>query len=215
MDKIITISREYGSGGHTIGKLTAEKLGVPFYDKEIIDMTAKDSGFSPDFIQKTEQNISSGWLYSLLLGASYASPGTSNRVGMNTQAPAMPLADQVFNAQRRVIIELAKKGPCVIVGRCSDFILRHCDEIDSSKLLNIFIYAPLADKVKRAIEQKGLNPETAEKEVKLIDKRRANHYNTFTERTWGNRTHYDLLINSSLVGLEKTAEMIAAIAEHS
>ncbi|MCR5218962.1 AAA family ATPase [Treponema sp.] len=214
MNKIITISREYGSGGHTIGQKTAEILGIPFYDKEIIDMSAKDSGLSPDFIQKTEQNISSGWLYTLLLGASYASPGTSSRLGMSTQAPAVPLADQVFNAQRKVIIELAKKGPCVIVGRCSDYILRHCDEINPDNLLNIFIYAPMEDKVKRAIEQKGLDPATAEKEVKLIDKRRANHYNTFTERTWGNRIHYDLLINSSLVGVENTAMMIAQIAQH-
>ena len=214
MNKIITISREYGSGGHTIAKLVAEKLNIPFYDQEIIDMAAKDSGFSPDFIQKTEQNISSGWLYTLLLGASYAAPGTSSRPGINPQSPTMPLADQVFNAQRRVIIDLAKKGACVIVGRCSDFILRHCDEINQDNLLNIFIYAPLVDKVKRAIEQKGLDPATAEKEVKLIDKRRANHYNTFTERTWGNRIHYDLLINSSMVGLEGTADMIAKIAQN-
>ncbi len=212
MDKIITISREYGSGGHTIAKQLSELLNIPFYDQEIIDKAAKDSGLSAEFIQKAEQNISSGWLYTLLLGASYAGPGTSTRMGVNPQSPAMPLADQVFNAQRKVIIELAKKGPCVIVGRCSDYILRHCDEINPDKLLNIFIYAPLADKVKRAIEQKGLNPETAEKEVKLIDKRRANHYNTFTERTWGNRSHYDLLINSSLVGVEKTAQLIAQIA---
>ena len=117
MDKIITISREYGSGGHTIGKLVAEKLGVPFYDNEIIDMAAKDSGLSAEFIQKTEQNLSSGWLYSLLLGATYASPATSSRMGVNAQAPALPLADQVFNAQRKVIINFAKKGPCVIDGR--------------------------------------------------------------------------------------------------
>ncbi len=212
MDKIITISREYGSGGHTIAKRLSELLKVPFYDQEIIDMAAKDSGLSAEFIQKTEQNISSGWLYTLLLGASYAGPGTPARMDVNPQASATPLADQIFNAQRKVIIDFAKKGPCVIVGRCSDYILRHCDEINPDKLLNIFIYAPLADKVKRAIEQKGLNPQTAEKEVKQIDKRRANHYNTFTERTWGNRSHYDLLINSSLVGVEKTAELIAQIA---
>ncbi len=212
MKKIITISREYGSGGHTIAKLTAEKLGLSFYDSEIIDMAAKDSGLSPDFIKKTEQSISSGLLYTLLLGASYAAPGTS---GLRTSAnvPTTPLADQVFNAQRNVIIELAKKGPCVIVGRCSDYILRNCPEIDRSNLLNVFVYAPLADKVKRAIEQKGLDPASAEKEVKLIDKRRANHYNTFTERTWGKRDHYDLLINSSLLGLEKSADFIAQVAQ--
>lgn len=214
MKKIITISREYGSGGHTIGTYVAKELNIPLYDKEIIDMAAQNSGLSPDFIKKTEQNISSGWLYTLLLGASYAAPGTTH-IGMNTQNPSVPLADQVFNAQRNVIIELAKKGPCVIVGRCADYILRHCEQISKTDVLNVFIYAPLKDKVKRAIEQKGLDPATAERDVKLIDKRRANHYNTFTERTWGKRDHYDLLINSSLLGLEKTAEMIIEVAKHS
>ena len=214
MKKIITISREYGSGGHTIGTYVAKELNIPLYDKEIIDMAAQNSGLSPDFIKKTEQNISSGWLYTLLLGASYAAPGTTH-IGMNTQNPSVPLADQVFNAQRNVIIELAKKGPCFIVGRCADYILRHCEQINKTDVLNVFIYAPLKDKVKRAIEQKGLDPATAERDVKLIDKRRANHYNTFTERTWGKRDHYDLLINSSLLGLEKTAEMIIEVAKHS
>ncbi len=214
MKKIITVSREYGSGGHTIGKLLAQELSLPFYDKELIDMAAKDSGLSPEFIKKTEQNISSGWLYTLLLGASYASPGTSS-ISSSTHSPTLPLADQVFNAQRNTIISLAKKGPCVIVGRCADYILKHCDEINHEEVLNVFIYAPLADKVQRAIEQKGLNPETAEREVKLIDKRRANHYNTFTERTWGNRSHYDLLINSSLMGLENTAHFLADMVKKS
>ncbi|MCR5762840.1 MAG: cytidylate kinase-like family protein [Treponema sp.] len=209
MKKIITISREYGSGGHSIGKMIAGLLNVPFYDKEIIDMAAQDSGLSPDFIRKTEQNISSGLLYTLLLGASYAAPGTGTGVTSNPQAGfGTPLADQVFNAQRKVIINLAKKGPCVIVGRCADYILTQSPEIATEDLLNVFIYAPLQDKVKRAIEQKGLDPATAEKDVRLIDKRRANHYNTFTEQTWGKRCHYDLLINSSLFGLEKTAEFI-------
>ena len=216
MKKIITISREYGSGGRSIAKMVAGKLGVPFYDSEIIDMAAKDSGLSPDFIKQNEQNISSSWLYTLLLGASYAAPGTTpGAAGANTSAPTLPLADQVFNAQRNVIIELAKKGPCVIVGRCADYILRHCEEINREELFNVFVYAPLEDKVKRAIEQKGLNPDTAEKEVKLIDKRRANHYNTFTERTWGNRSHYDLLLNSSTLGLENSAELIVQIVKHS
>lgn len=214
MKKYITISREYGSGGHTIAKLASEELGIPFYDKEIIDMAANDSGLSADFIQKTEQNIASGWLYTLLLGTSYAAPSTSALSTGTATAQSLPLADQVFNAQRNVIISIAQKGPCVIVGRCADYILRNCKEIDRQDVLNVFIYAPLKDKVKRAIEQKGLNPDTAEREVKLIDKRRANHYNTFTERTWGNRAHYDMLINSSLLGLEKTAKLIADIARN-
>ena len=214
MKTIITISREYGSGGHTIGKKVAELLNIPFYDKEIIDMAAQNSGLSPEFISKTEQNISSGWLYTLLLGASYASPATG-AVSPGTQTPQLPLADQVFNAQRKVIIELAKKGSCVIVGRCADYILKHSEEINQKDVFNVFIYAPLEDKIKRAIEQKGLNPSTAERDVKLIDKRRANHYNTFTERTWGNRSHYDMLLNSSSLGLDKSAELIVEIVKHS
>jgi cytidylate kinase len=215
MKKYVTISREFASGGHTIAGIVAKELGIPFYDSEIIDKAAEDSGLSPDFIKKNEQNISSGWLYSLLLGASYASPGTNSvRLGMNTTAAQTPLADQIFNAQRNAIIQFAKKGPCVLVGRCSDYILRNCEEIDRQEVINFFIYAPLKDKVNHAIKTKGLNPATAERDVKLIDKRRANHYNTFTERTWGNRSHYDMLINSSLLGMEKTAKLIADIVRN-
>ena len=213
MKKIITIGREYCSGGTSIGKLVAEILNVPFYDKEIIDMAAEQSGLSPDYIKQNDQSLNSSWLYTMLLGASYAAPGTSAaRLGMGTQAQSLPLADQVFNAQRNVIVELAKKGPCVLVGRCSDYILRHCEEINRKDILNVFIYAPLAKKVEYAIKHKGHDPQTAEKEVKLVDKRRANHYNTFTERTWGKRDHYDLLIDSSLAGFEGTAQIIADIA---
>ena len=97
----------------------------------------------------------------------------------------------------------------MFVGRCADYILSQSPDINTDDVMNVFIYAPLKDKVQRAIEQKGLDPATAEKDVKLIDKRRANHYNTFTEQTWGKRCHYDLLVNSSLFGLEKTAEFIA------
>ena len=119
MKKIITIGREYCSGGTSIGKLVAGILNVPFYDKEIIDMAAEQSGLSPDYIKQNDQSLNSSWLYTMLLGASYAAPGTSAaRLGMGAQAQSLPLADQVFNAQRNVIVELAKKGPCVLVGRC-------------------------------------------------------------------------------------------------
>jgi len=212
MKKIITISREYGSGGRTIGQEVAKILKFAFYDKEIIDVSAKDSGLSPDFIEKTEQSLSSGWLYSLLLGSSYAATGTAG-VPAGAQNPILPLADQVFNAQRKAIINLAKQGPCVIVGRCSDYILKHCTEINPEDVFNVFIYAPLEDKIKRAIEQKKIKEEDAKRTVTQIDKRRANHYNTFTETIWGDRKNYDLLINSSLLGLEETSKFIAEVAK--
>lgn len=212
MKKIITISREYGSGGRLIGKLVAESLGYDFYDKEIIDMAAQESGLSPDFIKKTEQNLSSGFLYNLLLGSSYS--GTANGTSSINGTQMLPLADQVFNAERKVILDLAKKGNCVIVGRCADYILNTSDEIDSKSLLNVFIYGNLEEKLKR-IEDLYKEPEqAAKKTIQQIDKRRANHYNTFTEATWGDRKNYDIMINSSTAGIEETARLISEIAKH-
>lgn len=210
MKKIITISREYGSGGRLIGKLVAENLGYSFFDREIIDMAAQESGLSPEFIKKTEQNLSSGFLYNLLLGTSYSgSNGTPSSLNGNQM---LPLADQVFNAERKVILDLAKKGSCVIVGRCADYILNTSEEIDSKELLNVFIYGDLEEKLKR-IEELYKEPEqAAKKNIQQIDKRRANHYNTFTEATWGDRKNYDLMINSSTAGIEETARIIAEIA---
>lgn len=210
MKKIITISREYGSGGRLIGKLVAENLGYSFFDREIIDMAAQESGLSPEFIKKTEQNLSSGFLYNLLLGTSYSgSNGTPSSLNGNQM---LPLADQVFNAERKVILDLAKKGFCVIVGRCADYILNTSEEIDSKELLNVFIYGDLEEKLKR-IEELYKEPEqAAKKTIQQIDKRRANHYNTFTEATWGDRKNYDLMINSSTAGIEETARIIAEIA---
>ena len=212
MKKIITISREYGSGGRLIGKLVAESLGYDFYDKEIIDMAAQESGLSPDFIEKTEQNLSSGFLYNLLLGSSYS--GTANGASSINGTQMLPLADQVFNAERKVILDLAKKGNCVIVGRCADYILNTSDEVDSKSLLNVFIYGNLEEKLKR-IEDLYKEPEqAAKKTIQQIDKRRANHYNTFTEATWGDRKNYDIMINSSTAGIEETARLISEIAKH-
>lgn len=210
MKKIITISREYGSGGRLIGKLVSENLGYSFFDREIIDMAAQESGLSPEFIKKTEQNLSSGFLYNLLLGTSYSgSNGTPSSLNGNQM---LPLADQVFNAERKVILDLAKKGSCVIVGRCADYILNTSEEIDSKELLNVFIYGDLEEKLKR-IEELYKEPEqAAKKTIQQIDKRRANHYNTFTEATWGDRKNYDLMINSSTAGIEETARIIAEIA---
>ena len=214
MKKIITISREYGSGGRSIGKKVADRLGISFYDSEIIDMAAETSGLSKEFISGTEQSISSGLLYTLLLGTSYATPGTTGLHAGTRASMSIPLADQVFNAQRQVVIDLAKKGPCVIVGRCSDYILTHTEEINKDDVLNVFIYAPLEFKAKRAVELKGLDEANAWKDVKLIDKRRANHYNTFTEQTWGDRKYYHALLNSSLFGIDGTADIIVNLVQH-
>jgi len=207
MKKIITISREYGSGGRLIGKLVAEKLGYKFYDKEIIEMAAQESGLSADFITKTEQNLSSGFLYNLLLGSSYA--GTATGTQAIGGSATLPLADQVFNAERNTILKIAKDEPCVIVGRCADYILSTADDIDNKELLNVFIYAEEEDKIKRITEDYKDNESSAKKEVVRINKRRANHYNMFTDSNWGDRKNYDILLNSSTFGIQQTAEIIA------
>lgn len=207
MRKIITISREFGSGGRVIGKTIAENLGYDFYDSKIIDMAAEESGLSPEFIEKTEQNISSGWLYNLLLGTSFA--GTTGNSAQQFGNQVLPLADQVFNAERKTILKVAER-PCVIVGRCADYILRTDESIDKKDLLNIFIYADLEDKVQRVSERLNMSEKDAEKLVHQTDKRRANHYSTFTEDTWGDRKNYDLLVNSSTLGIDQTIEMLTA-----
>ncbi len=206
MKKIITISREFGSGGRVIGRTVAENLGYDFYDREIIDMAAEESGLAAEFIEKTEQNLSSGWLYNLLLGTSYA----GQNVGAGAQqigTHALPLADQVFNAERKIILSLVTK-PCVIVGRCADYILRTSDFVKKDDLLNIFIYADLDAKVSRAVEHYKVPEKDARKTVQQVDKRRANHYNTFTEDVWGDRKNYDLLVNSNTLGIEQTSQML-------
>lgn len=207
MKKIITISREFGSGGRIIGKQIAENLGYDFYDSKIIDMAAEESGLSPEFIEKTEQNISSGWLYNLLLGTSFA--GATGSTSQQFGTHVLPLADQVFNAERKTILGLTEK-PCVIVGRCADYIFRTSETVDKKDLLNIFIYADLEDKIKRVSERLSISEKEAEKLVHQTDKRRANHYSTFTEDTWGDRKNYDLLVNSSTLGIDQTIEMLTA-----
>lgn len=213
MKKIITISREYRSGGLSIAKKISEILDLPCYDRELIKLAAQNSGLSAEFIKSNEQKITSGLMYNLLLSSSCTVPNGSGMTGGMASKPTLPLPDQVFNAQRTVIQELAKKGPCVIVGRCADFILKHCEEINQDELMNVFIYAPFEFRVNRYMEQENVDRAEAEKKIKQVDKHRSNHYNTFTEQTWGKREHYDLLINSSLLGVEATAALIADIAK--
>ena len=203
MKKIITISREYGSGGSAIGKMVAEQLGWKYYDKQLIDLAADESGLSPKFIEKSEQSLSSGWFYNMMLCSNYS----SNYAAAATPN-TLPLVDQIFNAQRTIILKVAKESPCVIVGRCADYILHSSEDFNDNDMLNLFIYANPDDRIKRAIEAYGIPEKDAKKTITQVNKRRANHYNTFTEWTWGAYEHYDILLNSSYAGLEGTAKLI-------
>lgn len=190
--KIITISREFGSGGKYIGILVAKKLGIPFYDKDIIEKIAEESGFVDEFIKRVSEYAPSKSIFAYSF------------IGRN--AAGESIEDKIFAIQKRVISELAEKGPCVIVGRSADYILK-----DKFGTLNVFIYADMKEKIKRTMSFKGVNQKQAEKLIKETDKKRSINYKYYTGQDWGERTNYMLMLNSTELGVEKTADFIAEI----
>lgn len=186
---IITIAREYGSGGRYVGKLIAEKLGIKLYDKEFISKMAEDTGLSAEYIENNEEkrNVLDGF------NNGYYS-GLSN-------------ADELFIKESELIRKIADKESCVIVGRCADFILQ-----DKKNVLKVFINNSMENKIKRATEIYGISKEKAEKEIMIINKLRANHYKYYTEKEWGNPSNYDICINSDTLGVENSAELVCEIA---
>lgn len=204
MKNIITIGREYGSGGRTIGKLVASKLGIKYYDRELIDEAAKESGLSPEFIEKTEQSLTGSFLYNLAMGNSY-SYGMLSPSGSNV----LPLTMQVFLAQQQAVLKFAEE-PCVIVGRCADYILR-----DREDILKVFVYSTDEKRIERAIKEYGIEDvKKAKEQIVKSDKARARHYSTFTDWDWADRSHYDLMINSGVMGTEASADLICSIAKN-
>ena len=192
--RIITISREFGSGGRTIGKLTAKALGIPCYDKDLIEKIAKESGLSEEFISKQGEYAPNKSIFS------YAFLGRD--------ITGMSVNDHMWIAQQNIIKELAEKGPCVIVGRCADYILRGRDDC-----LNVFVHAPVEFKAERIVRLYGENEEAPEKRLKEKDRRRKLNYEYFTEQKWGDTRNYHLCIDSSVVGIERSAEILALIAK--
>lgn len=182
---IITISREYGSGGRYVGRLVADKLGIKLYDKDLIIKLSEETGLSEEYIESNEQkretlaNLNDGYYFSL-----------NN-------------ADNLFLNEAKLIKKLADNESCVIIGRCADFILK-----DRKDITKIFIYSDIENKIRRATEIYGLEKAKAEKEIKRINKLRANHYKFYTERDWNDKSNYDICINSDVLGVEKTADLI-------
>ena len=199
MKKLVTISREYGSGGRKIGKLLAEKLGVPFYDKEVIDKAVEESGFSRELIETAELKAKSSFAYNL-----------ASALNLSEGIGASPLSvnEKLFLAQFDVIKEISEKNEGVIVGRCADYILK-----DMPGVTNVFIYAETEDRLKRAVEEYGDNPEKIAHTVATIDKARQNYYNYHTCQKWGDYRNYNLSINSSYITEEEAASLIAEYVE--
>ncbi|BCN32444.1 cytidylate kinase-like family protein [Anaeromicropila herbilytica] len=196
MRKVITISRQYGSGGREIGEKLAKELGIPFYDGELISRAAKESGFSEQAFERAEEKITNSLLYSIAMGmGSYG----NSELGFTN----LSLDDRIYLAQADVIRKVASEGPCVIVGRCADYILKGRKE-----LVNIFIWADIKDRVKRATTQYGLVEHKAEENILKIDKRRANYYNYHANEKWGRAENYDFSINTSYTGIDHAVQCI-------
>ena len=184
---IITVAREYGSGGRYVAKLLAKKLGLGFYDKDLIKIISDESGLSATYIEQNEQSIHGNLLSSF-----------------NTQYyDNLSNDDNLFIAESKAIKEIADKGSCVIVGRCSNYILR-----DNANVINIFLYSDDESKVQRAVKYYGLEEKNALKEINRINKNREKHYHYYTHESWRNINNYDLSINVDKMGVEKTAELI-------
>lgn len=177
---VITISREYGSGGRYIGRIIADKLGIKFYDKDLVNLVSKEAGLSEEFIEENDQKRN--W-------------GSSLNSSYNND-------DKIFEAETRVIKQLSDKESCVIVGRCADYILK-----DNENVVKIFIYSNKEDKINRAIKYYNLEEKKAIKQIEKVNKERAKHYKFYTNQEWGKVNNYDFCINSS-IGTEKTADMI-------
>ena len=196
--RIITISREYGSGGRQIGYMAAKKLGMEFYDKELIDAAAKEIGFPPELIEDREQRLTNSLLYNFAMGTLY---GVS--YPREPKISELPLTEQIFVAQRKAILEAVKKGPCVFIGRCADYILRSRPDV-----LRVFVYADQEVRKRRAVEGYGVLPENIDEFLYQSDKRRRIHYENFTNQKWGSRENYDLMLNSGDLGLDKCVELL-------
>lgn len=190
--KIITISREFGSGGRYIGKELAERLGISFYDKDIILKTAEETGLSEKFIEKQGE-------YSPLKNMfAYAFVGRD--------ITGTSVDDYVFNAQKKIIHELAEKEDCVIVGRCADVILK-----DMEGCINVFIHGEKEEKINRICSLYEKTPEEAAKLIKEMDKKRAINYKYNTDKEWGKAKNYTMCLNSSALGYERCVEIISEL----
>lgn len=197
---IITISREFGSGGRYIGEQIAKDLGIKFYDKAIIEMASEKTGFSEEYISENEQKLTGPSLFNFAITGSYA----GNMVFGNGES----LQDTMFFAQSKVIREIACKGSCVIVGRCADHILG-----DSENCINVFIYSNMQSKIDRAISKYKLDSKNVEKLLKERDKIRAKHYNYYTGKVWGDSRNYHICLNSDFIGIENCIKMIKSVAD--
>ena len=196
--RIITISREFGSGGRTVGRLVADKLGIPFYDKELVENIALESGFAPKFVEENGEHSPGRSILSYAF-APQGVPGVMN--GLST-------ADFLWNIQCGVILQLAEKGPCVIVGRNADYVLK-----DREDCLHTFIHASMEFRADRIVRLYGESEKSPEARLQEKDKRRRVNYQHYTGRVWGQASNYDLCLNSGVLGIDTCVDLIVDLAK--
>lgn len=198
-NKVITISRQFGSGGRTIGKLVAQRLSIPYYDKELVDEVAKQSGFSHEFIEEIGEyaSVTSSFLFNIAV--------SSHPMGL---VDAMSVSDRLYVCQTNVIRELADKGPCVIVGRSADYILKGRPDC-----LHVFIHADIEHRKERIVRLYGETDKTPEKRLQEKDSKRKVYYRHYTNLVWGDAQNYDLCLDSGTLGVEKCADIVCDVAE--
>ena len=189
-NRIITISREFGSGGRTIGRMAAEKLGIPCYDQELIDKIAEESGMLKSYVESNVEDLQGGW-FSMMAGRDF--------YGHSPQ-------DDLHLAQTKVIQELAEKESCVIIGRCADSILAEYDNV-----LKVFIHAAMDKRVERIVNQYGERSENPIQRLKEKDKKRKAYYQLYSDRKWGAMENYHVALDSGVLGLERCAEIIVSL----
>jgi len=199
-NKVITISREFGTGARTIGQKLAEELGFAYYDRAIIQRAADKSGLSPDFIEKNEEKANNNFLFNIATSAYISS-------GINLQY-TVPVNDKAFIAQSDVIRDIAAKGNCVIVGRCANYVLN-----DHPNLLRVFVRAEKSDRIERCINEYGYDPKTVEAELNKIDKGRSSYYKYYTGSAWKDMDNYDICINTSLSDIDLSVKTLADFAK--
>ena len=203
MSLVITIGRQFGSGGRNVGEKVAEYFNIPFYDKELVEMAAQKSNLSQEALKEVDEHATNSFLYSLASG---------NYSLRSINAPIyyeMPINDKLFIAQAEVIKEIAKKGSCVIVGRCADYVL----ENENVDLLNVFIHGSVDYRAGRVMDALGLKQNKARDKVIKTDKQRRTYYDYYTSKDWGVMSNYDLCINAETFGIEGAANLIISYAK--
>ena len=198
---VITIGRQFGSGGRYVGKLLAEKLGIPYYDKQLLAEAAKDSGICEELFEDHDEKPTRSLLFSMVMGMQMHSDTAGAYMDM-------PLNHKIFLAQFDAIRRIASEGPCVIVGRCADYVLR-----DKQNAVHVFVKADMPSKIERATTYYGVERAKAEEIIRKADKQRASYYSYYATTDWGDINNYDLCVDTGKLGVEGAVDLICRFVE--